>query len=125
MIAIKKCPSLVLVRCLSLLNRYLPRSSKKNFICSGRSKGWPEGRPPGSKFFQFHTVFGKIVCCPPPGSWRPLLGEILDPPLICTTTSGNVSFLRSGVSRCSDFNQPHIFRAPWTIFIVVSGTPFL
>ena len=32
---------------------------------------------------QFLGNFGKIVCWrPPPGSWRPLLGEILDPPLI-------------------------------------------
>ena len=42
--------------------------------------------PPGSKFFQFHTVFGKIwqnrMLAPPLGSWYPLLGEILDLPLI-------------------------------------------
>ena len=44
-----------------------------------------EGRPlspRGSKFFQFHAVFEKIwqnrMLL---GSWRPLLGEILDPPL--------------------------------------------
>ena len=46
-----------------------------------------EARPQGSKFFQFHAVFGKIwqncMLVPPPGSWRPLLGEILDPPLGC------------------------------------------
>ena len=46
-----------------------------------------EGRSPprGSKFFQFHAVFGKIwqksYVGAPLGSWRPLLGEILDPPL--------------------------------------------
>ena len=43
-------------------------------------------RPPrGSKFFQFHAVFGKFWqnrMLAPPESWRPLLGEILDPPLI-------------------------------------------
>ena len=43
--------------------------------------------PSGSKFFQFHAVFGKIwqnlmLAPPPPGSWRPHLGEILDPPLL-------------------------------------------
>ena len=42
--------------------------------------------PRGSKFFQFHAVFGKFwrnrMLAPPPGSWRPLLGEILDPPLV-------------------------------------------
>ena len=48
-----------------------------------------DARPPwGSKFFQFHAVFGKfwqnrMLAPPPPGSWRPLLGEILDPPLSC------------------------------------------
>ena len=31
---------------------------------------------------QFLGNFGEIVCWRPPlGSWRPLLGEILDPPL--------------------------------------------
>ena len=42
--------------------------------------------PRGSKFFQFHAVFGKIwqnrMLAPPLESWRPLLGEILDPPLL-------------------------------------------
>ena len=41
--------------------------------------------PRGPKFFRFHAVFGKIwqnrMLAPPLGSWRPLLGEILDPPL--------------------------------------------
>ena len=41
--------------------------------------------PRGSKFFQFHAVFGEIwqnrMLAPPLESWRPLLGEILDPPL--------------------------------------------
>ena len=49
-----------------------------------------EGRaPPGSNFFQFHAVFGKIwqirMLAPPLGSWRRLLGEILDPPLVSGT----------------------------------------
>ena len=40
--------------------------------------------PPGSKFFQFHAVFGKIWQNRMSlESWRPLLGEILDPPLPC------------------------------------------
>ena len=43
--------------------------------------------PRGSKFFQFHAVFGKIwhncmLAPPPPESWRPHLGETLDPPLL-------------------------------------------
>ena len=49
----------------------------------------PEG-PNSFNFMQFLRKFGKIVCWRPPlpGSWRPLLGEILDPPLLvleCTT----------------------------------------
>ena len=49
-------------------------------------KFWTRAPPRGSKFFQFHAVFGKIwrnrMLAPPPlESWRPLLGEILDPPL--------------------------------------------
>ena len=61
-------------------NSFLTRSK-----ISGGSRG-REGRPPGPKFFQFHAVFGKIwqdrMLAPPLlGSWRPILGEILDPPL--------------------------------------------
>ena len=44
-----------------------------------------DARPPGSpnsfNFMQFLGKFGKIVCWRPLESWRPLLGEILDPPL--------------------------------------------
>ena len=38
----------------------------------------------GSKFFQFHAVFGEIwqnCLLSPPGGLAPHLGEILDPPL--------------------------------------------
>ena len=51
-------------------------------------------RPPpprGSKFFQFHAVLGEIwqnrMLAPP---WRvgALLGEILDPPLVCASGHG-------------------------------------
>ena len=42
----------------------------------------PLGGPNSFNFMQFLGKFGKIVCWRPPlGSWRPLLGEILDPPL--------------------------------------------
>ena len=44
------------------------------------------GGPNSFNFMQFLGKFGKIICwrpLPPPGSWRPLLGEILDPPLHC------------------------------------------
>ena len=48
-------------------------------------RGAPGTRPPGgSKFFHFHAVFGKNVKNNSNfGSWRPPLGKILDPPLIC------------------------------------------
>ena len=43
-----------------------------------------KGRAPGSKFFQFHAVFGKFwqnrMLAASEG-WRPHPGEILDPPL--------------------------------------------
>ena len=57
-------------------------------VISGGSKGGRRGRAPppwGSKFFRFHAVFGKFWqnrMLAPPGSWRPLLGEILDLPLV-------------------------------------------
>ena len=35
--------------------------------------------PNSFDFMQFSGNFGKFVCWRPPGSWRPLLGEILDP----------------------------------------------
>ena len=43
----------------------------------------PPGGPNSFNFMQFLGKFGKIVCWrpPPPGSWRPHLVEILDPPL--------------------------------------------
>ena len=50
-------------------------------------------RPPPRTKFYFYRVFRKIllkywVSAPPPRDWRPLLGEVLDPPLfyiyICT-----------------------------------------
>ena len=54
----------------------------------------PRAPPEGPKFFQFHAVFGKIwqnrMLAPPLGSWRPLPGEILDPPLQAKV---NVKFL--------------------------------
>ena len=46
----------------------------------------PPGGPNSFNFMQFLGNFGKIICWRPPlGSWRPLLGEILDPPLVYNT----------------------------------------
>ena len=45
--------------------------------------------PRGSKFFQFHAVFGKFwenLMLAPPESWHPHLWEILDPPLVTLVT---------------------------------------
>ena len=40
------------------------------------------GGPNSFNFMQFSRKYGKIVSWrPPPGSWCPVLGEILDPPL--------------------------------------------
>ena len=41
----------------------------------------PPGRPNYFNYMQFSREFCKIVCWRPLGSWRPLLEEILDPPL--------------------------------------------
>ena len=59
---------------------------ENNAKTSGGSRGL-DGRalPWGSKFFQFHTVFGKkigkMVCWHLLESWRHNLREILDPPM--------------------------------------------
>ena len=101
------------------------RYFEKDFTLQWLIKGGREGPPPPSKFFQFHAFlgnFGKIVCWrpppPPQGSWRPLLGKILDPPLhwykknstnqypsgkwfyLPVTTTGTVAVLQS--SRFAD-----------------------
>ena len=60
-------------------------------VFSGGSKGGARDVPSwGSKFFQFHAVFGKFwqnrMLAPPLGSWCPLLGEILDPPQVLITS---------------------------------------
>ena len=70
------------------LLRFNPVNYATN-IPSGGSKGGREERsspPRGSKFFQFHAVFGKFwqnrMLTPPLEGWRSHLGEMLDPPLI-------------------------------------------
>ena len=56
--------------------------------------GARDERPPDLNSFnvmQFLGKFGEIVCWRPPGSWRSLLEEILDPPLDrYTVISGNI-----------------------------------
>ena len=57
--------------------------------------------PPGLKFFQFHAVFGKIwqnrMLAPHLGSWRPLLGEILDPRLTWVSMLTQIGLMSSKV----------------------------
>ena len=52
------------------------------YLIKGGSKGGARDAPPRGpnsfNFMQFLGKFGKIICWRPPGSWRPLLGEILD-----------------------------------------------
>ena len=59
----------------------------------------PPWGPNSFNFMQFLGKFGKIVCWRPPlGSWRPLLGEILDPPLVYEHLLAPCSLL--GLFRC-------------------------
>ena len=59
-------------------------------MSSGGSKGGRRGRapptPPGVQIrsisCSFWEILAKSYVGTPPGSWRPLLGEILDPPLV-------------------------------------------
>ena len=67
-------------------------------LTSGGSKGG-EGRTPppsGPKFLHFHAFFGKNwpnnrLAPPPLLAWRPLLWEILDPPLLTISGKPDVS----------------------------------
>ena len=77
-------------------------------------KFWMCAPPPrGSKFFQFHAVFGKIwqnrMLAPPLESWCPHLGEILDPPL--DTPGGDPLWEQNP----SGPGTPHWSRACWEI----------
>ena len=78
----RKSPIVFIYLCKSLLD-YMCFS----FSVADLNSKILDARPPwGPKIFQFHAVFGKIwqnrMLAPPLGSWRPLLGEILDPPLV-------------------------------------------
>ena len=58
-------------------------------------KFWTRSPPPQAQnsfnFMQFLGIFwqNRMLAPPPPGSWRPHLGEILDPPLNVTTNRDN------------------------------------
>ena len=62
-------------------------------ICSGGSKGGARDACPPlgvqilSISYSFWDILAKWYVGAPPGSWHPLLGEILDPPLIWTDCS--------------------------------------
>ena len=103
-------------------------------VYSGGSKGGAgDTRPPwGSKFFQFHAVFGKIRQIPmlalPLGSWSPLLREILDPPLVYHTNDlwylwlwaqGDRVAMRLIVDRMTDACENITF--PWLRSVITQG----
>ena len=101
-------------------------SAPHPFTLRGGSKGdaRPSRPPSWSKFFQFHAVFGKIgkiVCWRPPRSWRPLPGEILDPPLTLYQVRQREwkIFLFFSLRR---FHVDLPFRFPWTslVWILIS-----
>ena len=69
-------------------------------IGGGARPSLPPGGPNSFNFMQFLGKYGKIVCWRPPGSWRPLLGEILDPPLTIVINSHVTEILmRQSVSQ--------------------------
>ena len=81
-----------------------------DFQCSDRSKGDASpSRSNSFNFMQFLGNFDKIVCWPPPGSWRPLLGEILDPPLQCSVQSDFMCFKLTSQKMIF---SPHIIKIP-------------
>ena len=63
-------------------------------LCNGLSSsgskgggGMRDARPPGVQILSISCIFMEILAnsyvgTPPPGSWRHLLGENLDPPLL-------------------------------------------
>ena len=66
----------------AILNWFI-RNSTVADLRGGLEGRAPSGRPNYFNFMQFLGKFGKIICWrPSPGIWRPLLGEILDPPLL-------------------------------------------
>ena len=86
-----------LVFIINLIGVWMTSSAMDDVIrkeCHGKpvvDLGGVQGAPPRApKFFQFHTVFGRIwqncMLVPPPGELAPL-GEILDLPLKTCLTS--------------------------------------
>ena len=76
-------------------SRNAKSANKRLSVADLHSKILDAPPPGGSKFSQFHAVFGKIwrnrmLARPPPESWRPLLGEILDPPLFIDLCSADL-----------------------------------
>ena len=107
---------------LALLTLHL--SGYDSCLTSGGSKGGREGRAPpsGLKFLHFHAVFGKNWpnnrLAPPLWTWRPLLWEILDPPLLTDiyfmsqgTISALLPFRVSGYHSC--FTDITFVRVPF------------
>ena len=76
---------------------------------SGGSKGGRRGRapPPGVQILSISCSFWenltKSYVGAPLGSWRPLLGEILDPPLHTVPRTNN----KTSIARSSDSSSPY------------------
>ena len=97
----------------------LPTNSGK-CQSSGGSKGSARDAPPGGpnsfNFMQFLGNFCKIVCWRPPlRSWRPLLGEILDPELILVGHCNNLLTVKGVVAQRSVPTKRSYCVSFWTL----------
>ena len=86
-------------------------------VPSGGSKGVSRDAPSPtrwSKFFQFHAVFGQIWqnhMLAPPRELAPLLGEILDPPLVLAGSSNSCLMGVSGIVPGKIMERPGTVRS--------------
>ena len=80
-------------------------------------RGGVRDAPPGPNsfnFMQFLGKFGKIVCWRPHlEDWRPLLGEILDPPLMSMLYTENCLKAKLSVTERSLAKGPFTFAISW------------
>ena len=93
---------------------------------NGGSKGG--GEMDGSKFFQFHAAFGKssqicmLTSVPPPGSWRPHLGEILDQPLLRLKISVSQFKMSEGPFGLDENDAEFLCRQKWVAWLPINVT---
>ena len=93
---------------------------------SGRSKegGTRDACPPGSKFFQYHEVFGEIWQNRKIVSWRPHLGEILDPPLKMINNQQPLHLLRGALTSDWSTNSFRIIVCKYSQYFLSKVWPF-